>query len=143
MKLIKRHYSLTLFNMVRILLRRIMPQLPNNCPGCSGPLEVTRLTCHDCAMQIEGRFALPDLLRLNREDQEFILAFVRASGSLKQMGAKLGLSYPTVRNRLDELIARLDARPDTSAAARREILDAVARGELSVKEAAKRLEELS
>jgi len=120
-----------------------MPNLPNKCPGCAGPLEVTRLACHDCAMQIEGRFALPELLRLEREDQEFILAFVRASGSLKQMGEQLGLSYPTVRNRLDELIARLDAAPVESGVARRQVLDAVARGKLSVKEAAKRLEELS
>ena len=120
-----------------------MAQMPSTCPGCAEPLEVTRLTCPACAMQIEGRFALPELLRLERSDQEFVLAFVRASGSLKEMGATLKLSYPTVRNRLDEVIARLDASPATGEAARRKILDAIARGELSVKEAVKRLKEIA
>ena len=119
-----------------------MPQMPNKCPGCAGPLEVSRLTCPDCAMQIEGRFPLPELMRLERADQEFIAGFVRASGSLKEMGEKLGLSYPTVRNRLDEIIARLEATPASGQAERRRLLDAVARGQLSVKDAVKRLEEI-
>jgi hypothetical protein len=93
-------------------------------------------------MQIEGRFALPDLLLLEREEQEFVLAFVRASGSLKEMGEQLKLSYPTVRIRLNEIIEKLKAPGPDGEAKRHRILDAIARGELSVKEAAKKLKEI-
>ena len=93
-------------------------------------------------MQLEGRFELPELLRLTQEDQAFVLAFVMASGSLKEMGAKLGQSYPTVRNRLDEIIAKLGAKPSTAESDRRKVLDALAKGTLTVKEAAKRLKEV-
>lgn len=93
-------------------------------------------------MQLEGHFEPPELLRLNREDLDFVLEFVRSSGSLKEMGKLLGLSYPTVRNRLNEIIERLAAPPHDIEAERRRILDEVAKGELSVKEGARRLKEI-
>ena len=68
--------------------------------------------------------------RLGRVSQ-FVLAFVRASGSLKEMGEQLKLSYPTVRIRLNEIIAKLKRRPPSGEAKRHRILDAIARGELS------------
>lgn len=119
-----------------------MSKLPTMCPGCGEYLEVTRLTCPGCAMQLEGRFELPELLRLSREDLDFVVAFVRCSGSLKELGAQRGQSYPTVRNRLNEIIERLASRDREREQRRRAILDAVASGELSVKEAAKKLQEL-
>ena len=66
-----------------------------------------RLSCERCGTEIEGLFSLPALAALSQEDQEFILHFVKNSGSLKDMAALLKVSYPTVRNRLDEVIARL------------------------------------
>ncbi|AKU92685.1 hypothetical protein AKJ08_3072 [Vulgatibacter incomptus] len=102
----------------------------------------TRLACSVCDMQLEGRFEFPELLRLGRDDLDFVLAFVRSSGSLKEMGKHLGQSYPTVRNRLNEIIAKLSAPALDRDAARREILDAIAAGTMSVKEGAKRLEEI-
>jgi hypothetical protein len=93
-------------------------------------------------MNLEGRFELPALLRLSPEDQDFVLAFVLSSGSLKEMGAQLGLSYPTVRNRLNDLIQRLSAESDNREQKRRDILDALASGELTVKEANRKLKEL-
>lgn len=67
------------------------------------------LRCAECDTRIEGDYSLPLLLQLPPDDQRFVLDFVLCSGSLKEMARRMGLSYPTVRNRLDELIARLEA----------------------------------
>lgn len=119
-----------------------MARLPTVCPACGAVLEATRLTCSSCAMQLEGRFELPPLLRLPKEDLDFVTAFVRSSGSLKEMGALLGLSYPTVRNRLNEIIGRLSETENDRDTKRRAILDALARGEINVKDATRKLQEL-
>jgi hypothetical protein len=84
-----------------------MRLLPRNCPSCGHRLAVKRLTCRECGTEVEGRYGLPPLSSLSGDDQAFIQQFVKASGSLKEMAALLGVSYPTVRNRLDEVIARL------------------------------------
>lgn len=93
-------------------------------------------------MQLEGRFAVPALLRLGYDDLEFVVAFVRASGSLKEMGKLLDLSYPTVRNRLNEIIRKLSIAEAGLEDRRRAILDEIASGKLSVKEGARRLKEI-
>ncbi len=77
--------------------------LPTNCPSCRQVLKVTRLTCENCPTAVEGSFPLSILGRLEPEDQKFLLDFLEASGSLKEMARIYGISYPTVRNRLDEL----------------------------------------
>lgn len=82
--------------------------LPQQCPSCGKRLIVKRLVCTDCGTSIEGAYDLPVLASLGVADQEFILAFVKASGSLKEMARLLGVSYPTVRNRLDEVIERIE-----------------------------------
>jgi len=64
------------------------------------------MACRACDTGIEGRFELPPLARLPVDDQDFILQFVKASGSLKEMARLLHLSYPTVRNRLNDIIDR-------------------------------------
>ena len=66
-----------------------------------------RLRCDACETEIEGLYVLPPLAGLDSEDQEFILQFIKASGSLKEMASILKVSYPTVRNRLDEIIDKL------------------------------------
>jgi hypothetical protein len=81
--------------------------LPIDCPSCSGPLAVKKLGCEKCGTDVEGLFPLPVLAGLPRDDQEFIVEFMKASGSLKQMAELLKVSYPTVRNRLDDIIAKL------------------------------------
>jgi hypothetical protein len=68
---------------------------------------VKRLSCEKCGTEVEGLFSLPVLGALSQEDEEFVVQFVRASGSLKEMATLLKVSYPTVRNRLDEIIAKL------------------------------------
>ncbi len=84
-----------------------MKQLPITCPSCSGRLAVKRLRCERCETEVEGSYSLPALASLSPEDQEFIVEFVKVSGSLKEMAGLLKVSYPTVRNRLDEIIGSL------------------------------------
>ena len=84
-----------------------MKRLPTSCPSCGGNLAVRRLYCDQCETEVEGLYSLPPLAGLAPDDQEFILEFIKASGSLKDMARFLGVSYPTVRNRLDEIIGKL------------------------------------
>jgi hypothetical protein len=82
-------------------------KLPVSCPSCNSDLKVQSLHCDKCSTTIGGQFELPVLLRLEKKEQDFILDFVQCSGSLKIMASKLNLSYPTVRNMLDDLISNI------------------------------------
>ena len=84
-----------------------MNVIPTRCPSCRGELAVTGLLCQSCDTRVSGHYRLPALLKLDCDDQAFVLAFVLESGSLKAMANRLGVSYPTVRNRLDQIIVRL------------------------------------
>ncbi len=66
-----------------------------------------RLHCEKCETSVEGLYALPPLAGLPGDDQGFVVDVIKASGSLKEMAGLLGVSYPTVRNRLDEIIGKL------------------------------------
>ena len=81
--------------------------LPQICPSCGSTLRVKAMHCSHCDTNVEGDYAQPALMRISKEDQDFIVDFVLCSGSLKEMAQKMGLSYPTVRNRLDDLISSL------------------------------------
>lgn len=116
-----------------------MAKLVVSCPSCSGELRVTRLACQSCGTNLDGAFEVPLILQLPPEDLTFVREFVRASGSLKAMAKLEGSSYPTVRNRLDQIIARLDELETGVQKRRHEILDALERGELSSKDAELRL----
>lgn len=83
-------------------------RLPKICPSCGGTLRVHAMRCAACETSIEGDYRLPALMRLSDEDQQFVRDFVLRRGSLKEMASHMGLSYPTVRNRLDEVIAQLN-----------------------------------
>lgn len=84
-----------------------MKVLPTRCPSCNSQLKVKSLVCEQCRTEIQGEYELPALARLSSDDQAFMLAFIKASGSLKEMARLLRLSYPTVRNRLDDIIERI------------------------------------
>ena len=84
-----------------------MKILPTACPACHSQLNVKTLLCRHCQTEIQGLYDLPPLAALSPDDQAFILQFIKASGSLKEMAQFLRLSYPTVRNRLDEIIDRV------------------------------------
>lgn len=87
-------------------------KLPTRCPSCETQLKVRQLHCESCKTEVTGSYELPALTNLSQLDQKFILDFVKASGSLKLMAQKMGLSYPTVRNRLDEVIENLNGFED-------------------------------
>ncbi len=109
-----------------------MANLPTTCPSCRGDLTAVRLKCENCQTQLEGAFHIPEILRLPGADLEFIVQFVKASGSLKEMARQYGQSYPTIRNRLDDVIAKLGAAEPREAKERQAILDRIADGTLSV-----------
>ena len=81
--------------------------LPETCPSCGQPLRVKRLACSVCSTAVEGDFCLPLLARLRPEEQGFVLNLLKTRGSLKDLARVYGVSYPTVRNRLDALIDRV------------------------------------
>lgn len=87
---------------------KVQKKLPFICPGCAAELEVQQLSCTTCDTGVSGHFSLPLLSRLSEEEQHFIIDFVRSSGSLKVMAERLKLSYPSVRNLLDDIIARIN-----------------------------------
>ena len=82
-------------------------RFPTLCPSCGQLLRAVRLGCAACGTAVEGGYDLPVLTRLSPEDQTFILTLVKSSGSLKDLARLYGVSYPTVRNRLDALIERV------------------------------------
>lgn len=82
-------------------------KLPIHCPSCETDLKVTKLSCENCDTAVSGTFDLPLLLKLPQEEQDFILQFFLNSGSLKQMAQQMNISYPTVRNKLDDIIEHI------------------------------------
>lgn len=89
-------------------------KLPIICPSCHSMLNVQCLHCSSCQTSINGTFELPVFMKLDQKEQEFILEFVLSSGSLKVMAQKLKLSYPTVRNMLDDIISKVANLQSTS-----------------------------
>ena len=82
-------------------------KLPVVCPSCESQLSVTELSCLECSTKVSGQYLLPLLSQIPNEDQQFILDFFLSSGSLKEMASQMGKSYPTVRNKLDDIIEKI------------------------------------
>jgi len=123
--------------------------VPGMCPICGDRLFVTRLHCHRCATTIEGNFEPCRFCSLSPEHKAFLEVFVKCRGNIKEVEKELGISYPTVRNRLDGALAAMGFRDeaarvptDDAPARRKEVLDALSRGELSADDAVKLLRTL-
>jgi hypothetical protein len=132
------------------------------CPVCSDELTITRLHCRSCGTALEGEFGVGRFGRLDREQMGLLESFLRSRGNLKEMERELGISYPTVRGRVDALVRALgladgstsadadldedndvDVPDDADAATeRREILERLARKEIGADEAAAALRAL-
>ena len=106
------------------------------CPYCYGQMHVGSLVCETCGTEVHSRFRFSGLLQLTAEQQNFVIRFVMASGSLKEMAQQLGVSYPTVRARLDRIIEVLQGGQPSDTERRGAILDAVEEKRLSPEEAA-------
>ncbi|MDR1615890.1 MAG: DUF2089 domain-containing protein [Syntrophomonadaceae bacterium] len=89
-------------------MENVKKRLPLCCPGCNYTLKVGRLFCDRCQTEVNGVFNMPLLVRLDDKEQDFVIDFVKSSGSLKDMAKNMGISYPTVRNFLDDLIDKLN-----------------------------------
>ena len=105
------------------------------------PFTVTSVRLDDSAIEIRGEFEPPLLARLRYEDQVFIGEFVRSHGSIKQMEKSFGVSYPTVKNRLNRIadqlnLVQVDVRPEPPSGG---VLDLLESGDISAAEAAERL----
>lgn len=112
--------------------------LPAGCPLCGESIQVTQIKCSGCGSEINGSFATAGLGVLPVEYQKFITVFLRHRGNIRQVEKELGISYPTINKMLDSINNALSS---TAAAAekpltRKEILDSIEKGEMSVKEAA-------
>jgi hypothetical protein len=132
------------------------------CPVCAGELSVTRLRCGDCGTTLEGEFSVGRFGRLTREQLTLLESFLRSRGNLRDMERELGISYPTVRARVEALVRALgfgprdEADPGEAAVpgapgapstadvqiARHEILERLARHDLSAEEAAEAIRAL-
>jgi hypothetical protein len=107
------------------------------------PLVVERVRLADSGIAIEGQFAPPQLAQLPVEDQVFVAAFVRAHGSIKEMEQVFGVSYPTIKARLNRISQALEFVDMNPAPARSDVLDRLARGEITAEDAIRELEERS
>ena len=128
------------------------------CPVCASELAVTRLRCGECGTTIEGEFGVGRFGRLTREQTQLLESFLRSRGNLRDMERELGISYPTVRTRVEALVRALGfgprdeaetpiAPPSTAtaediASARRDVLERLARHELTAEEAAEAIRTL-
>jgi hypothetical protein len=124
----------------------------STCPVCAGELAVTRLHCGSCGTTLEGDFSVGRFGRLSRDQLALLESFLRSRGNLREMERELGISYPTVRSRVEQLVRSLGFGPRgdedavdepapagdgaTPPATRQEVLERLARHEIGAEEAA-------
>ena len=118
-----------------------MRKVISRCPVCGGELKVTRLKCEECETVIENDFVLSKFDYLSGEELYFTETFIRCRGNIKEVEKELGISYPTVRSKLDTVIKKLgyEAETDAQTAKRDEILKALENGEITAEQAIARL----
>ena len=118
------------------------------CPICGESLKITKLTCPRCNTSITGQFQACRFCQMSDEQRNFVVTFVKCRGNIKEVERELGISYPTVRGRLEAVIQALgfsierDKEDESEIMARREeILNSISKGELGVDEAIKLLKQ--
>jgi hypothetical protein len=123
-----------------------MSQPMGRCPNCGSQMEVRELWCGSCDITVRGRFPRCEFCALSDEHLQFLRLFVSRRGNLREVERELGVSYPTARARLDDLLKALGYAVSTQSAAerqarRRQILDDLKAGRISPEEAARALRE--
>ena len=106
------------------------------------PLVIERVRMPDKQITVEGAFTLPELARLSQEDQVFVTAFLRSHGSIKEMEQVFGVSYPTIKGRLNRIAGQLQFVETDPSPSRAEVLEKLNKGEISADEAIRALEGL-
>jgi len=119
---------------------------PTTCPVCGGSYETTQLTCKKCHSELSGHFSGCPFCHLNDEDTHFILTFLKCRGSIKDVEKEMGISYPTVRGKLDGVINRLglssSLSPDEIRQKRAEVFDKLNSSEITADQAAELLKNI-
>lgn len=132
---------------------------PGKCPVCGENLAITKLNCPKCSTGIEGQFQPCNYCRLPKDELEFINTFIMCRGNIKDVEKELGISYPTVRSKLDSVIKSLGLQNSSKSTIRevkevdkevldeikqvkQTILDELAEGKLTTKEAMKKIKSL-
>ncbi len=113
--------------------------LPTRCPLCTGPVEVEKIACLACGSKVEGHFGLDWLGALSPEQLSFVKVFLFCRGKIKDVEEALGLSYPTVVARLDDVVASLGAAPPRRSNEELNTLEQLSKGQIDVDEAERRL----
>ncbi len=118
--------------------------LLTRCPICDGELQATRLACVSCHGAVEGRFELGGILRLNREQLQFVELLVKNRGNINKVADEIGVSYTTARNRMDDIVTALGygaSAPQGPSAERLDVLARLERGALTPEAALDMLKE--
>lgn len=119
---------------------------PAACPVCGGQYDTTRLTCVSCRSELCGSFRGCGFCGLSEEEEFFVLTFLKCRGSIKDVEKSLGISYPTVKNRLESVIKKLGLQTSPAADEIREerkaIFDRLEKGEITADEAAELLKNI-
>ena len=128
-------------DLINLGVRRIsiMKPLVTHCLVCSGPVTVERVRCQTCYSALEGTFSLDWLAGLTGEQLQFIRVFVTSHGKIKDVEQALGISYPTVVSRLDDIVNAISHKKGTNAAHSGDVFEQLSRGEIDVDEAERRL----
>lgn len=113
--------------------------LVSRCPVCESDMAVSELTCESCGTSVRGRFRVPDLCRLPDDLYQFLLVFVKNRGVIRDVEKELGISYPTVRSRLDSVLAALGFVESVGKADSAQVIEMLERGEITPEEAEKML----
>ena len=103
------------------------------------PITIERIRMVDSDIAIEGSFTLPPLASLSAEDQVFVMAFVRCHGSIKEMEEMFGISYPTVKNRINRIARQLEFVEIVAVTPQEEVITELEHGDITVEEAIRRL----
>lgn len=115
--------------------------VPDKCPICDNELTITDMVCHKCDTHISGEFYVSRFTNLTKQQLEFVEVFIKCRGSIKEVEKELGISYPTVKNRLEDVATSMGFKTQQKQADKnREILESINKGEMSVKEAMKILD---
>jgi len=115
----------------------MMNKMTHQCPICKTDLKISELTCTKCGTILKGDFQGCDFCNLTEEDHDFIKVFLRTHGSIKEVEKELGISYPTVKNRLNQIISNLGikAKIAPNKEERLEILDRLEKGVITLQQA--------
>lgn len=133
------------------MVKEMKYKAPSQCPVCGEKLSITKLRCHKCSTSIEGDFEPCEFCSLPEDDLNFLKIFIKCRGSIKDVEREMGISYPTVRSKLDAVIKSLgfevsskdlEKENEIKKAVRAEIIERLSRGEITPQEATEKIKNL-